>query len=97
MWGSASAGIDISLLTQEMVFASIKLKPFRAFINIIITLETSNFKATDSQLFSCVIFLSSEKFNLFLYATSLISLPYSMQYIAQSIESQFASNPLKAA
>lgn len=97
MWGSASAGIDISLLIPEMVFASIKLKPFPAFINIVITLETSNFKATDSQLFSRVIFLSSEKFNLFLYATSLLSLPYNMQYIAQSIESQFVCIPLKAA
>lgn len=46
MWGSASAGIDISLITPEMVFASIKFKPFCAFINIFITLEMGNFKAT---------------------------------------------------
>lgn len=52
MKGSASTEIDISIITLEIVFVFIKLKPFCAFINIFSTFQMYSFKATDSQLFS---------------------------------------------
>lgn len=72
MRGSASAEIDISIITPEMVLASIKLKLFCSFINIFSTLQRCNLKATvwQSAIFSCCIFFLWEiKFTL-VYSTS---------------------------
>lgn len=98
MWGGVSAGIDMSLTTPEKVFASIKLILFCAVINLFITLEMGNFKAAIwcITVFLCYI-LCSEKINLFLHAASLLSLPYNVQHIAQSVESQFVCISLEAA
>lgn len=74
MRDSVSAEIDISIITPEIVFASIKLKPFCAFINIFSTLQMSNFKATvwQSAIFSCCIFVLWEIKFILLYSTSAL-------------------------
>lgn len=97
MRGSASAGIDISLLTPEMVFASIKLKPFCAIINLFITIKMGNFKTTVRQttIFLCYIFVLSEiKFILVHSIPAFIASQHAIY--DQSVKSQFVCIPLKA-